>query len=237
MDFFIGQESLTNIQWILRAVVGFFFLVFIAKIMGRRSISQLGFLDFVIALLIGNIVAHPLSDEGLGLKGSMLTMAVLVILYVGGVLLSLRWNWLRTFFDPPPITLIKDGKVIYKNLIKARISIDTLLAELRKEKTEDIQKVALAIWESGGTISLFLHPQHLPVTPADLSLPTKPIDFPRTIIKERKIIYNELQQLGKNEQWLLDELKTTYNANLNDVLLATINNNQDLKIFLYSSSN
>ena len=164
MDFMSSQESLTAIQWGLRAIVGFFFLVFIAKIMGQRSISQLRFLDFVLALILGNIIAHPLSDESLALKGSMITMSVLVTLYLCGTYLSLKWSKLRNFFDPTPITLIEYGKINYKNLTKARISIDILLSELRKEKTEDIQKVALGLWEPGGTISIFLYPQHQPIT-------------------------------------------------------------------------
>jgi uncharacterized membrane protein YcaP (DUF421 family) len=233
LDFFSGQESLTAIQWCLRAIVGFFFLLFIAKIMGQRSISQLRFLDFVMAILIGNIIAHPLSDEGLGLKGSMITMSVLVILYAIGVYLSLRWKALRKIFDPSPIPLIENGQINYKNLIKARITIDILLSELRKEKTEDVQKVALALWEPGGTISIFLYPQHQPVTPADLTLAIKPFNFPRTIIKERKFDYSELQQLGKDEQWILNKINNTYNVDVNDVLLATIDNNENLKVFLY----
>ncbi|WP_404451785.1 DUF421 domain-containing protein [Virgibacillus necropolis] len=233
MDFFIGQESLSVIQWILRAIVGFFFLVLAAKIMGQRSISQLRFLDFVIALLLGNIIAHPLSDEGLGLKGSMITMSVLVILYITGVFLSLRWDTLRKIFNPPPIPLIENGKIDYKNLTKARISIDFLLSELRKEKTEDIQKVALALWEPGGTISIFLYPHHQPITHSNLTSTIQPFNFPKTIIKERKINYNELSKLGKDEQWLENKLKTTNNVMVNEVLLATIDNNEKIQLFLY----
>lgn len=102
MDFFSGQETLTTIQWVLRAVIGFFFLVLIAKLMGERSISQLRFLDFVMALLIGNIIAHPLSDEGLGLKGSMISMTILVVLYLGLIYISLKWHFLRKMLDPAP---------------------------------------------------------------------------------------------------------------------------------------
>ncbi|ASN06442.1 DUF421 domain-containing protein [Virgibacillus necropolis] len=233
MDFFTGQESLTAIQWVLRAIVGFFFLVLSAKIMGQRSISQLRFLDFVIALLLGNIIAHPLSDEGLGLGGSMITMTVLVILYLAGVFLSLRWIPLRKIFDPSPMPLIENGEINYKNLTKARISIDLLLSELRKEKTEDIQKVALALWEPGGSISIFLYPQHQPITHSNSTSAIQPFNFPKTIIKERKIDYNELSKLGKDEQWLMQKIKTTGNVLVDDVLLATIDNSDKIKIFLY----
>lgn len=102
--------------------------------MGQRAISQLRLLDFVIALVIGNIIAHPLSDERLGLKGSVVTTIVLVSLYLCGIFLILKWPWFRKLITPPPINLVKDGEIIYKGLKKARISIDVLLEELREEK-------------------------------------------------------------------------------------------------------
>jgi uncharacterized membrane protein YcaP (DUF421 family) len=233
MEFMSGKESLTIIQWVLRAIVAFFFLLFAAKLMGQRSISQLRVIDFIMAILLGNIIAHPLSDEKLGLKGSMITMTVLVMLYTVGVFLSLKWHKFRNWMDPPPLPIIKNGEIIYKNLAKARISIDFLLSELRKEKVEDIQKVALALWEPDGTISFFLQPQHQALTPADMQLVTKPFAFPRTIIKEGKIDYDELNQIGKDETWLINKIKMTNNAAVNDILLATIDQNDNLKIFLY----
>jgi uncharacterized membrane protein YcaP (DUF421 family) len=233
MDFFNGQESLTAIQWVLRAIVSFLFLLFATKIMGQRSISQLRLLDFIMALLLGNIIAHPLSDEQLGLKGSMITMTVLVILYTAGVFLSLKWYKFRNWLEPSPFPIIKNGQIIYKNLAKARISIDFLLSELRKEKIEDVQKVSLALWEPDGTISFFLNPQHQALTPADIQLVTKPFAFPRTIIKEGKIDLNELNQIGKDEIWLKNKIKITYNVEINDILLATIDDNDNIKIFLY----
>jgi len=69
MDFLQAQESLTNMEWIFRAIIAFFFLLTVAKVLGQRTFSQLRLLDFVIALVIGNIIAHLLSDENLGLKG------------------------------------------------------------------------------------------------------------------------------------------------------------------------
>jgi uncharacterized membrane protein YcaP (DUF421 family) len=115
--------------------------------MGQRSIAQLRLIDFAIALIIGNIIAHPLSDEHLGLKGSLTTTVVLVVLYIGSVYTILKFPRIRNLITPAPITLVKDGEIINKSLNKARISIDILLEELREEKVEDVKKVALALWE------------------------------------------------------------------------------------------
>lgn len=202
LEFFGEQESLNFIQWVLRAIVAFFFLLIVAKIMGQRSISQLRLIDFMMALLIGNIIAHPLSDEQLGLKGSMITISVLVILYTVGVYLSLKWRALRKFLEPTPIPLIKNGQIIYKGLLKARISLDVLLSELRKQKIDDIDKVSLALWEPGGSLSVFLFSQYNTVTPTDMQIAVKPLFFPMPIVKEGQIDVETLNQFGKDEIWL-----------------------------------
>jgi len=232
VEFFHSQESLTAIQWILRAIVAFFFLLFATKIMGQRSISQLRMLDFAMAITLGNIIAHPLSDEGLGMKGSMITMAVLVALYLIGVFLSLKWVAFRHLIDSPPIPLIKNGQIISANLQKARISVDLLLSELRKEKIEEVQNVALALWEPDGSISSFLHTPYQTPTRADISVQSNPFFLPTVLIKEGKIDYHELNKTTLTESWLKDQLSTYY-IDVKDVLLATINQNNKLHIFPY----
>jgi uncharacterized membrane protein YcaP (DUF421 family) len=233
MEFIYGQESLTVIQWVLRAIVAFFFLLFSAKIMGQRSISQLRLLDFVMALIIGNIMAHPLSDERLGLAGSMTTMTVLILLYIMCVFLSLKWPLFRNFLDHQPYPLIKNSQILYKNLAKARISLDVLLSELRKQQISDIQHVALAIWEPDGNISILLNSQYQSVTKLDMQIPSNPFSLPRTVIKEGKLDFNELNEMGKDEVWLKGKLKETYKGELNHILLATIDQSEKLNIFLY----
>ncbi|WP_413298954.1 DUF421 domain-containing protein [Bacillus sp. 1P10SD] len=233
MDFFQSQESLTSIEWVLRAVVSFFFLVIIGKVLGQRAISQLRLLDFVIALVIGNIIAHPLSDHHLGLKGSVISTIVLVTLYLGGIFIILKWPWFRMLINSAPILLVQDGEILYKGLKKARITVDLLLGELRKEKVADVKSVALAFWEADGTISIFLDPKYQPITPSTMQIKTEPFDLPRTIIKEGKINSNELLQIQKDEDWVISKLENLYQTDIKNVLLATVDKNDNLKVFFY----
>ncbi len=232
MDFFHGQESLTTVQWILRAIISYFFLLFATKLMGRRSIAQLRLLDFIMALILGNILAHPLSDEQLGMKGSLITTAVLVVLYTIGVQFSLKSVLFRKWIEPSPFPLIKNGEIMYKELGKARITLDHLLSEARKEKIEEVDKIALALWETDGTISFFLSPQLQPLTPEDMQLIKTSFSIPRIIIKEGKVDFDELQQSGKDTTWMKNKL-VIINVDVHDVLLATIDNNDNFKVYLY----
>ena len=233
MDFLYSQDTLTSFEWILRAIIAFFFLLIIAKLLGQRSISQLRLLDFVITLVIGNIIAHPLSDEHLGLKGSIITTLVLVILYLGAIFITLKIPRLRNFFNNSPITIVQNGEILYKGLKKARIWIDILLEELRKEKVDDVKKVSLAIWEPDGKISVFLDPNYEPITPSSLNIEIEPFNLSKTIIKEGKINFKELKELNKDENWIVSKLESLYHTEIKNVLLATLDNKNNLKVFLY----
>ncbi|MBI0577466.1 DUF421 domain-containing protein [Neobacillus cucumis] len=233
MQFFYGQESLTIMEWCLRAIITFFFMLFSAKIMGSRAISQLRLLDFIIALMLGNIIAHPLSDHSIGMKGSIISTIIIIVLYMICISISLKWPRFRKFMDSDPIPLIKDGEILNKGLLKARISVDYLLAELRKEKVEDVKKVALALWEADGQMSIFLDSKYEPLTPSNYQMKTKPFDLPKTIILEGKINFDVLQQINQGEDWLKDNIKNLYQTNISNVLLATIDRKNHLNVFIY----
>lgn len=233
MTFFLEHHSLTILQWILRGIVAFFFLLSAVKLMKQRSISQLRLLDLIMALTIGNIIAHPLADPHLSMKGLLVTILTLVVLYMTGVIFSLKWPGFRKFLEPSPYPVVENGKIVYKNLAKARISIDYLLSELRKEKIIDIRKVALALWEPGGTVSTFLMPSYDPATASDVNVQPKPFSFPAILIKEGKINYKRLEHAGKNKEWLINQLKDNGDFNPGDILLATIDNEGTLTFYPY----
>jgi len=230
LEFFQSQESLTNIQWILRSTVSFAFLLLVAKLMGQRSISQLRFLDFIIALTLGNIIAHPLSDGKIGLKGSMIATIVIIMLYVSATWLSLKWPFFKRYLDPPPIKLIIDGRIQFDNLCIARISIDYIFSELRKQKVTDIEKVSLALWEPGGTISVFISPQYQPLTPADMKLKTSMFTLQRPIIIDGKIDKVLLKEIGKDDIWLKKKVAPTY-TEISEVTLATVDENEKVRVY------
>lgn len=233
MSFLHSQEALSTIDWILRAIIAFFFLLVVTKLLGQRSLSQLRVLDFAITLVIGNIIAHPLSDEKLGLEGSIITTLVLLVLYLGCIFITLKFPFFRRFFNHSPIIIVKNGEILYKELTKSRISIDVLLEELREKKVEDLKKVALATWEPNGKISVFLSPEYEPVTPSSLNIKMEPFSFPKTIIEEGKINFNDLKGLNKDEEWVVSKLKSLYQVEIKDVLFATLDNKDNLKVFLY----
>ncbi|WP_082232102.1 DUF421 domain-containing protein [Halobacillus massiliensis] len=233
MDFFQAHQHLTAGEWILRAAVAYLFLIIVARMLGQRAISQLRLIDFVLALIIGNIIANPLSDHEVGLKGSLITTLALVLFYIVTTYGTLKWNLFNKLVTNSPIPVIRNGEISYKGMKKARLSMDLLLEELRMLQVKSIENVGLATWEASGQLSVLLKPEYDAVTPDDLRISVEAFNLPRTIIKEGKLLKEELLALGKSEDWVKSELKTQFQAELKDVLLATIDGKDHLQVFYY----
>ncbi len=122
---------------------------------GARSIAQLRFLDVVLVLLLGGNISNALSDEKVGLMGSMITTFILVVLHIISSVLMLKWDRWRRFLEPAPIILIHNGSIDFSNLKKARITVEYLFSELRMRNVSDIQTIKLALWEANGVVSIF----------------------------------------------------------------------------------
>ncbi len=230
MDFFFSQENLTIVQWIIRAVVAFLVLLIAAKFLGQRAISQLRLLDFIMAIILGNILAHPLSDQHLGMTGSITTTLVLVVMYLLSLELTLKFRKLDKLLSPPPLPIIRNGEIIYKNMAKAKITLDFLLSEIRAEKVDDIKKIAIALWEPGGKISIFLDSAYQTLTPNDMQIPKSPFFLPVVVIREGQIDLIALHEINKTKGWLIDVLSKTYNKDPKDILLATVDANYNVQI-------
>nr|WP_252187842.1 DUF421 domain-containing protein [Anaeromonas frigoriresistens] len=153
-------------------------------------------------------------------------------MYIFSLNLTLKFRVIEKFFSPAPLPIIRNGEIIYKNLIKAKISLDFLLSELRVEKIDDIKKIAIALWEPGGRISVFLDSSYQSVTSQDMQILKPPFSLPSVVIREGTIDINALQDIDRTQEWLIDTLNRRYKTEIKDILLATIGSNYNIQIFL-----
>lgn len=230
MHIFDGAPHLSNIEWIIRAIIAYIFLILVAKAMGQRSIAQLRFLDVVLVLLLGGNLSNALSDEKVGLLGSMITTFMLVVLHIVSSILMLKWDRWRRFLEPAPIILIHNGSIEFSNLKKARITVEYLFSELRLQNISDIETIKLALWEASGVISVFQYPEYETVSRLDMKVGGKksPISF--ILVKNGNIQKDVLALLGKTETWAKEELSKK--ILIESVQLATIDENEKINILL-----
>ena len=71
------------------------------------------------------------------------------------------------------------------------------------------------------------------INPCRYELKNVPFDLPKTIIKEGKVDFHELGRTGKDENWLKTQLKSAYSLEVQEILLATVDDNDSLKVLTY----
>lgn len=200
------------ISVIFRTVLFYFIILLAYRIMGKREIGQLGVIDLIVSILIAEIVALCIEKTDQSVFIAIVPISILVCLELLLGYLRVKYRNLNKLFDGKPSIIISDGKIVYKNMISQRYSIDDLLLEMRKKGISSVEDIQYAFLETNGTLSIFQY--------APLKIKKK---IPLPVIVEGVVQYDVLANLNKTKEWLLDTLKDN-NLSLDNVFYALYNN-------------
>src|SRR5690554_4674471 len=141
--------------------------------MGKREIGVLSAFDFVVAIMIAELVAMSMEQTDMPLHEGLVPIFTLVALEILLSYLSLKSHAIRTLVDGSPSIVIANGKIVEKELRKLRYNVSDLIGQLREKDVTNIADVQYAVLETSGELSVMLKGNKRPVTPEDLGLPTK----------------------------------------------------------------
>jgi uncharacterized membrane protein YcaP (DUF421 family) len=135
------------------------------RLMGYRSLGDMEPLDYVIVLGIGEIMGSPLSDTGKSILYPAVAIIILTILQISLSGLYAKIPKLGKVMEGGPVPVIKNGKIIEKNLARYRIDNNSIMEELRIKGVSDEGDVDLAFLEPSGRFSVILKKEASPITP------------------------------------------------------------------------
>ncbi len=138
---------------VLRAAVGFVFVLFVTRVVGRRELGSMEPFDLILLIMIGDLVQQGITQNDFSVTGLMLaggTIALMTVLVSYG---TFRLPFLRPIIDGEPVILVQDGKPIGRNLSRERITEGELLAQARLAGHESLEPVRFAVLETNGQIS------------------------------------------------------------------------------------
>lgn len=201
------------IETIFRTLFFYFIIVIAYRIMGKREVGQLGIIDLIISILIAELVALGIEKIDQSIWMTLLPMIVLVLLEVILGYLSVKSRKINKLFGGKPTIIISKGKIVYKNLINQRYSLDDLLLELRKKSISSIEDVEYALLETNGELSIF--PYNTFKIKENIPLP---------FIIEGIIQEDILKQINKSKIWV-NSLLDSNNLDLNNIFYAIYQKN------------
>lgn len=215
---------------IIRSLLSLLTLFLVAKMLGKRQVSQLTLFDYVVGISIGNFAAEmTINLESQEINGVVAVLIFGIVAYIIDIL-AIKSIKLRKYFMGTPTIVIQHGQIIKKNLRKVKFDLNDLLEECREKGYFDMSEIEYAIMEPNGKISILPKPEYKPVTIKDLNLKNEKQGLCANLVIDGKIMKNCLRNINKTEEWLRQQLKVK-GYKVEDVFLATFDINENLKIY------
>ena len=213
---------------IIVAFISVVVLFIIAKILGKKQIAQLEFMDYVLGISIGSIAAEMATD--IGEKPFYYYIIAMSIYFILDLIISLLARSapnLKYFFKGKPLTVIYEGELVYKNIKRGKIDVNDIIALARIQGYFDLSDIAYAIFENNGQLSIMPKANQKPTVAEDIDLKLPPASLPYYMVIDGVVSYSSLRELKKDEKWLYNKLNVKTKADLENILLAIYDQEED----------
>ena len=207
---------------VIRTAALYGLLILAVRLMGKRQVAEMEPAEFVVTMLLANLAAVPMQDNGLPLLSGIVPILTVLALELILAVSSLKLLPLRRLLNGVPTLLIRDGRIDQRALAASRVSLDELEQKLREKDVFDCAQVAWAILETDGELTVMLRPEHQPAAKGDVGAVLSPAGLYYNVIEDGVLLRDNLRAAGLDEPWLRAELARR-GARVRDVFLLAVN--------------
>lgn len=201
---------------LFRTLICFILLIVSMKIMGKREIGQLSLFDFLIILIIADVIIIGIENYKQSVFIFLVPLIILVFSQKIIAVIDLKIPKIRKAFDGKEELIIIQGKLNLNAMKKEKYNMSDLYTQLREKSIRSIDEVEYAILETNGNLSVFTFDENKNV-------------FPLPIIVSGEIEKDNLKYIKKTQKWVMEELYKQGINNIKDVYGASYIDNK-LKI-------
>jgi len=148
------EFNVSPIELIVRGSALYWFLFLVFRFVLRRDAGGLGVADVLLVVLVADASQNAMAGGYTSVTEGFVLVATLV-----------GWNWLfdwlafrssgfARFVEPPPLPLIRNGRVLHRNLRAESLTVDELASQLRQHGVASASEVRLAQMEGDGRVSV-----------------------------------------------------------------------------------
>lgn len=155
---------------VVRTVLVYGGLAVLLRVAGKRNLAQLNSFDLVVVLLLSNVVQNAIIRPDDSLTGGLLGAVVLLGVNSLVVRIVNRSDLAVRVFEGEDIPLVKDGRFVDRSLRKEGLRRADVEAALRAQNADGAMDVAEATLSPGGSIVVWLKPEQMNATRADIAV-------------------------------------------------------------------
>lgn len=146
--------SVSPWELIIRGTAMYLFLFALFRVVIRRRIGAVGMADVLILVIIADAAQNGMSGEYRSVTDGAILIGTIISWNVAIDWLNYRVPALQDWLQPPPILLVRDGRILHRNLRHEFVTEQELKSKLRENGVEDVSQVAKAHLESDGSVSV-----------------------------------------------------------------------------------
>jgi len=155
----IGWGSLLKpdtplLETFIRGSVTYLLLFTLLRVVLKRQAGSVSISDLLLVVLIADASGGALSANSQTLVDSFLLVGTIIFWSYAIDWLGFHFPLLQRLFYPPPLTLVKDGKMLRRNMRQELITEQELMTTLRHQGVERLEDVKIACMEGDGRISV-----------------------------------------------------------------------------------
>lgn len=217
--------GLKPVIWVvINSFISFIYLFILSKILGKKQIAQLEFVDYTVGISLGSIAGEFATETERPFYYYLIAMGIFFVLAMLVAIIGRKNSILKRIFKGKPSMLIYEGKINYHELKRSQIDVNDLLSMLREKDYFDIADVAYAVFEPSGKLSVMPKGNQKPVVIEDVADEYEQAELTDVLVVDGKISFSGLNEAQKNTDWLYAQLG---NTDIKNVILATYDSDND----------
>lgn len=204
---------------LLSSLISYAAMFLCAKIVGRKQISQLDFLDYITGITIGSIAAELATDLE-NLWKPLIAMGVYALLTWAMSIVNMRRARSRKFLNGTPTLVMDNGRLFRQNMKKAKLDLSEFMVMCRQQGYFNLADIQTAVFEYNGRLTILPVAARRPVTPQDMNLSPEQETISAELIMDGRVLGENLRRMGLDEVWLQRQLRAQGIKGAKDVFLA-----------------
>lgn len=162
---FVPDTPLVEI--IVRGTIVYLVIFAILRFVLARQAGSVGITDLLVLVLVADAAQNAMANEYRSIPDGLLLVSTIVFWAYALDWLGYHFPVLQRWIFPPPLPLIKDGRLLHHNMRRELISKEELMTQLRLQGVEDVSEVRRACMEGDGRISVVTYNRENGGSPKD----------------------------------------------------------------------
>lgn len=145
--------SLNLGEVIVRGSIVYLFLFVVLRLL-RREAGTLSISDLLVVVIIADAAQNAMGSDYKSITEGIVLVSTIAFWDYFLDWLGYKYPSIGRLLHPPPLLLIKNGRLQRHNLRKEMITVEELMTQLREQGIENMQEVEKSYLEADGRISI-----------------------------------------------------------------------------------